>query len=73
MSQKLARRSSENGSQKILLEGPDARDGPVVATCDFVEVFENHGPTGSIKRRAGPAGAANSAVCARPSEQDEKP
>jgi hypothetical protein len=70
---KLARKSSVDDPQKEFCSRKQTQGTGQLQHRDFVELFEKLGSADSTKRRAGPAGAANSAACGVRCEQCENP
>jgi hypothetical protein len=71
MSLRLARKSSDDDPQKKFCSRNQTQGAGQLQRRDFAEFFEKHDPADSTKRRAGPAGAANSAAYEGRTEQCE--
>jgi hypothetical protein len=69
----LARKSSDDDVQKNFCSGGQTQGTGQLQSRDFAEFFGKQDAADSTKRRAGPAGAANSAALSLGSEQCEKP
>ena len=71
MSLRLARKSFCDDPQKKFCSRNQTQGTGQLQHRDFAEFFEKYGPADSTKRRAGPAGAANSAAHEVRTEQCE--